>query len=641
MGRGENFRRMPREEIPSNHLGSRHTAPPVAKSKIPGGITVRFEMPFVATCETCGHRVPMGSRHNASKVATGRYLSTTIYTFHFTCPDCRSMLAVRTDPQVGDFAMVSGARRATFQSQTTARQVADKSWDGGNTIAFDEGGDLTAVRYTDARAARDDPMRMLENAALDGMRARLEDAVEPAAIGGRGHFFAPPTTATTTSSSSFSRATAVPVPAAPVPAAPVPAAPIPAPPRLQHQPPYQPPRSTQPARPDDDDGVQAGPMPPTRASAVAIHPERAAMLGDRFAPASMAAPAPAAAAPAQSQPQYRRQEPVITQPAAPAAPARSAVYEPMPRCARLFISFFFFFFFFFYQTRWFFFFRILYIKILCTPTSTAINFAADSAVTAAAASAARGPPRTFRLRTTGDGGLVPVSKMMGMPAAAAPTGPSRMAQLLTRNDAHAPVEIMDTHRALRLMHKRGVEADRARQRAHEKACDNAAGVPLVDLGTRGRDAVALLAKVRREDAKQTAIAARRATITGSIFARACVGFVVFYFFLYIFLFLFFLTIPSQFFLYMSTRQPFDCTRQQVIIIVISVVIFVVAAIFAQDAQTRGDGAGQGARRCPAPTRAAAEWLVLGRRQSRGQAPPPPDRRRRIVEQRTQVAIGGA
>ena len=79
------------------------------KSVVPK--TVRIELPWSIFCGHCDAHVAKGVRYNARKKESGKYFSTRIFEFHFTCHLCSGPIVMKTDPEHRDYAIVSGAKR--------------------------------------------------------------------------------------------------------------------------------------------------------------------------------------------------------------------------------------------------------------------------------------------------------------------------------------------------------------------------------------------------------------------------------------------------------------------------------------------------------------------------------------------------
>jgi coiled-coil domain-containing protein 130 len=98
-----------------------------------GVLVIRFEMPFDVRCSHCGNRIAKGVRFDAEKKCVGKYLSTKIWSFRMLCAaedgttrTARQLsgahhIEVRTDPQSGDYVVVSGAQKV----EQTARSAAE------------------------------------------------------------------------------------------------------------------------------------------------------------------------------------------------------------------------------------------------------------------------------------------------------------------------------------------------------------------------------------------------------------------------------------------------------------------------------------------------------------------------------------
>lgn len=80
------------------------------------GQTVRFELPFATWCTTCQPEaiIGQGVRFNAQKTKVGNYYSTPIWQFAIKHTLCGGLLEIRTDPQAGEYVVVSGGRRRDY-----------------------------------------------------------------------------------------------------------------------------------------------------------------------------------------------------------------------------------------------------------------------------------------------------------------------------------------------------------------------------------------------------------------------------------------------------------------------------------------------------------------------------------------------
>lgn len=74
--------------------------------------TVRFEMPWSASCNYCHTHLGKGLRFNVYKKHAGFYYTTRIVEFHMTCPQCSGRIVLKTDPQNRDYAVVEGVTRS-------------------------------------------------------------------------------------------------------------------------------------------------------------------------------------------------------------------------------------------------------------------------------------------------------------------------------------------------------------------------------------------------------------------------------------------------------------------------------------------------------------------------------------------------
>eukprot|EP01129_Flabellula_baltica_P006775 TRINITY_DN2577_c0_g1_i2.p1 TRINITY_DN2577_c0_g1~~TRINITY_DN2577_c0_g1_i2.p1 ORF type:complete len:306 (-),score=74.54 TRINITY_DN2577_c0_g1_i2:1822-2712(-) len=106
----------------SHPLGNR-----ARKLKTKGTLVVRFEMPWNAFCSKCKDHIAKGKRYNADKKYVGDYFTTRIYEFSFICLVCRNPIAIKTDPENRDYAVVRGLdRKSDIWNDPTIGLVEDE-----------------------------------------------------------------------------------------------------------------------------------------------------------------------------------------------------------------------------------------------------------------------------------------------------------------------------------------------------------------------------------------------------------------------------------------------------------------------------------------------------------------------------------
>lgn len=94
-----------------------------------GAQVVRFEMPFDVRCTHCDASIGRGVRFNARKRRCGAYLSTPLYAFALTCPDCKGPMQVETDPEHRTYRLVSGVRKKMDAADVVAAAPPTNSGD--------------------------------------------------------------------------------------------------------------------------------------------------------------------------------------------------------------------------------------------------------------------------------------------------------------------------------------------------------------------------------------------------------------------------------------------------------------------------------------------------------------------------------
>lgn len=116
-------------------------------------------MPFDVFCDgECGRMIAQGVRFNAEKTHVGKYFTTPIVRFKMKCERCAHVLVIETDPEHGDFAVVSGCRR---------RDPGEDAPDGfAPEITADE-----------KKLIENDPMYRLEHGLSDKARADVAKPV--------------------------------------------------------------------------------------------------------------------------------------------------------------------------------------------------------------------------------------------------------------------------------------------------------------------------------------------------------------------------------------------------------------------------------------------------------------------------------
>ena len=82
---------------------------------------IRFEMMYDSRCLGCERFIGRGTRFNALKQRSGKYYTTTIWSFHMKCASCPQKFVIRTDPENRDYEFVSGIKRMAKTRLKTAR----------------------------------------------------------------------------------------------------------------------------------------------------------------------------------------------------------------------------------------------------------------------------------------------------------------------------------------------------------------------------------------------------------------------------------------------------------------------------------------------------------------------------------------
>ena len=82
---------------------------------------IRFEMMYDSRCLGCQRYIGRGTRFNALKEKSGKYFTTTIWSFHMKCASCPQEFVIRTDPENRDYEFVSGIERMAKTRLKTAR----------------------------------------------------------------------------------------------------------------------------------------------------------------------------------------------------------------------------------------------------------------------------------------------------------------------------------------------------------------------------------------------------------------------------------------------------------------------------------------------------------------------------------------
>lgn len=96
--------------------GKSHALGKRARKLSEGILVVRFEAPFDFYCESCDTRIAQGTRFNANKSENGAYYSTKIWRFTFKCSECKSQIAIETDPKNTRYVVAAGGREAASNS---------------------------------------------------------------------------------------------------------------------------------------------------------------------------------------------------------------------------------------------------------------------------------------------------------------------------------------------------------------------------------------------------------------------------------------------------------------------------------------------------------------------------------------------
>ena len=158
----------PRKGSRNKQLGQHHLRERAARLASEGILVVRFELPFNCFCSGCGRNLGQGLRFNADKKQVGSYHSTKVWEFSMCVPCCGTRLVLRTDPQKGDFEVVSGGRRRVVTKR-------DESESGSESESGGEGGEAgpstsAAAAAAVAPASDDDAFASAEAAFRDQRR---------------------------------------------------------------------------------------------------------------------------------------------------------------------------------------------------------------------------------------------------------------------------------------------------------------------------------------------------------------------------------------------------------------------------------------------------------------------------------------
>lgn len=104
-------------------------------------MTIRFEMMYNVRCLGCNNSIAKGVRFNAKKKSVGKYLSTKIYEFIMNCHLCGNKMVIRTDPEKGDYIMISGVERriedlSQIENAAVIETTSDQTKKGLESNAF-------------------------------------------------------------------------------------------------------------------------------------------------------------------------------------------------------------------------------------------------------------------------------------------------------------------------------------------------------------------------------------------------------------------------------------------------------------------------------------------------------------------------
>lgn len=89
--------------------------------------SVRLMAPFSMKCDHCHSFIPRSKKFNARKESTSKdYLGIKIFNFVIRCPKCSERIVFCTDPQRGDYAVVSGAARFRSIEKSDSEQKSEK-----------------------------------------------------------------------------------------------------------------------------------------------------------------------------------------------------------------------------------------------------------------------------------------------------------------------------------------------------------------------------------------------------------------------------------------------------------------------------------------------------------------------------------
>jgi coiled-coil domain-containing protein 130 len=89
---------------------------------------VRFELPYSGLCQQCNHYIGRGTRFNAQKKESGKYLSSTIWQFEMSCRNCQTQtFLIQTNPQEYGFDYVQGITKLEHKKELSNYNDATKS----------------------------------------------------------------------------------------------------------------------------------------------------------------------------------------------------------------------------------------------------------------------------------------------------------------------------------------------------------------------------------------------------------------------------------------------------------------------------------------------------------------------------------
>lgn len=130
---------------------------------------IRLMSPFPMKCLKCGLYIRKGKKFNANKEVppNEKYLQIQIYRFYIRCPDCKSEIAFRTDPQNLDYICERGATRS-IESWRSATSQTDTQ-QPYRSESEEQERNLTPIQTLEEKA-RDTQQEIAVADALDNIR---------------------------------------------------------------------------------------------------------------------------------------------------------------------------------------------------------------------------------------------------------------------------------------------------------------------------------------------------------------------------------------------------------------------------------------------------------------------------------------